>query len=53
VSSITCLERARDCRPENNPRGVAFMGVGFDHTGAQGTMPGVTRNPFVSLISLA
>jgi hypothetical protein len=29
VSNITCLERARDCRPENNPRGVAFMGVGF------------------------
>ena len=53
VSSITCLERARDCRPENNPRGVAFMGVGFDRTGAQGTEPGVPRNPFVSLVSLA
>jgi len=58
VSSITCLERARDCRPENNPRGVAFMGVGFDRTGAEsigkeGTEPGVPRNPFVSLVSLA
>ena len=53
VSSITCLERARDCRPESNPRGVAFMGVGFDRTGAQGTEPGVPRNPFVSLVSLA
>ena len=53
VSHITCLERARDCRPESNPRGVAFMGIGFDRTGAQGTEPGVPRNPFVSLVSLA
>ncbi|MBI2738143.1 MAG: hypothetical protein HYX38_16550 [Rhodospirillales bacterium] len=53
VSHITCLERARDCRPESNPRGVAFMGIGFDRTGAQGTEPGVPRNPFVSLASLA
>lgn len=58
VSSITCLERARDCRPESNPRGVAFMGIGFDRTGAEsigtaGTEPGVPRNPFVSLVSLA
>jgi hypothetical protein len=53
VSHITCLERARDCRPENNPRGVAFMGIGFDRTGAQGSEPGVPRNPFVSLVSLA
>jgi len=51
VSSITCLERARDCRPESNPRGVAFMGVGFDRTGAQGTEPRVPRNPFVSFAS--
>lgn len=53
VTEITCLERARDCRPEYNPRGVAFMGVGFDRTGAQGTAPGVARNPFTSLVSLA
>ena len=39
--------------PRRNPRGVAFMGVGFDRTGAQGTEPGVPRNPFVSLVSLA
>lgn len=53
VSHITCLERARDCRPESNPRGVALVGVGFDRTGAQGSEPGVPRNPFVSLVSLA
>jgi hypothetical protein len=53
VTSITCMEHARDCRPESNPRGVAFMGIGFDRTGAQGTEPGVPRNPFVNLVSLA
>jgi hypothetical protein len=58
VTSITCLEQARDCRPEANPRGVAFMGIGFDRTGAEsigqgGTAPGTPRNPFVSLVSLA
>ncbi|WP_422000530.1 hypothetical protein [Reyranella sp.] len=53
VTRIACLERARDCRPERDPRGVAFMGVGFDRNGAQGTEPGVPRNPFVSLVALA
>jgi hypothetical protein len=53
VSHITCLERARDCRPEHNPRGVAFMGIGFDRIGAQGSEAGAPRNPFVSLMSLA
>ena len=53
VSRISCLAHARDCWPEQNPRGVAFMGVGFDRTGAQGTEPGVPRNPFVSLVALA
>lgn len=53
VSRIECLERARDCRPEQRPRGVAFMGIGFDREGAQGTEPGVPRNPFVSLVALA
>jgi hypothetical protein len=54
VSSITCLERARDCRPEQNPRDVAFMGVGFDRESAQGTEEaGAPRNPFTSLVSLA
>ncbi len=53
VTHITCLERARDCRPETNPRDVAFMGVGFARSAAQGTAAGAARNPFVSLVSLA
>jgi hypothetical protein len=53
VTHITCLERAHDCRPERNPSGVAFKGIGFDRMGALDTEPGVPRNPFVSLILLA
>ncbi|MFO1161087.1 MAG: hypothetical protein U1E60_19755 [Reyranellaceae bacterium] len=53
VTSITCLERARDCRPEPNPRGVAFMGVGFARNSAQATESGVPKNPFTNLVALA
>src|SRR5260370_111355 len=53
VTGITCLERARDCRPEQNPRDVAFMGIGFDRESAQGTAAGEPRNAFTNLVSLA
>jgi hypothetical protein len=53
VTGITCLEHARDCRPEQNPRDVAFMGVGFDRAAAQGSEASAPRNPFTSLVSLA
>src|SRR5258708_1451371 len=53
VTSITCLERGRDCRPEQNPRDVAFMGIGFDRESAQGTEGTTPRNPFTNLVSLA
>ena len=53
VTHITCLEHARDCRPEQNPRNVGFMGVGFDRDSAQGTTVSAPKNPFISLTSLA
>jgi hypothetical protein len=53
VSHITCLEHARECRPEANPRNVGFMGIGFDRESAQGTAASAPKNPFVSLTSLA
>jgi hypothetical protein len=53
VTQIACLERARNCRPERDPSGVAFMGVGFDRESAQGTEAGTPKNPFTSLVSLA
>ena len=57
VDSITCLRNARDCTPDPRPRGVAFMGIGFDRAAAQGTDSGpaasAPRNPFVNLVSLA
>ena len=53
VTAITCLERARDCRPEQNPRDVALLGVGFDRDSAQGGAASAPRNPFTRLVSLA
>ncbi len=53
VTSITCLQTARDCQATNKPRGVAMMGVGFarehDHQ-AQSTPD---KNPFLQLTSVA
>jgi hypothetical protein len=53
VTEISCLEKARDCRPQRDPGGVALMGVGFDRDAAQGTEAGAPSNPFVNLTSLA
>ena len=54
VNRITCLEHARDCRPEAEPRNVGFMGIGFDRGAAQATAGSTSpKNPFVSLVSLA
>ena len=51
VDRITCLRNARDCQPNPRPRGVAFMGVGFDRAAAQGTGDTAPRNPFVNITS--
>ena len=55
VERIACLRNARNCQPNEHPRGTAFMGIGFDRRGAQGGNQGVEapRNPFVNLTSLA
>jgi len=53
VDRITCLARARTCEPNDRPRGVAYMGIGFDRHAAQGTEPTAERNPFVALSALA
>lgn len=53
VTHISCLARARACRSESAPRGVASMGIGFARDAAQGTEPGAPRNPFVHLAALA
>jgi hypothetical protein len=49
VERITCLRNARDCEPNPRPRGVAFMGIGFDRAAAQGTDDAAPRNPFVNI----
>lgn len=49
VTSITCQTNPRDCTPNPNPTGVAFMGIGFD----RGTAAAANANPFLSLTSIA
>lgn len=51
VDRISCLRNARDCEPNSRPRGVAFMGIGFDRAAAQGTDDTAPRNPFVNITS--
>jgi hypothetical protein len=51
VDRITCLRNARDCEPNPHPRGVAFMGIGFDRAAAQGAGGAAPRNPFVNITS--
>jgi hypothetical protein len=53
VESISCQQKARDCQPQQNPTGVAFMGIGLARDSAQGTQPTAPRNPFVSLTAIA
>ena len=53
VESITCQARARDCTPNPDPRGVSFMGIGFDRGKAERSTSTAPKNPFVNLVSLA
>jgi hypothetical protein len=53
VESITCQARARDCTPNPNPRGVSFMGIGFDRGEAERSTSTAPKNPFLNLTSLA
>ncbi|MFG1269653.1 hypothetical protein V5F40_17010 [Xanthobacter sp. DSM 14520] len=49
VTRIDCLKRARSCRPQEAPRRVAMLGIGFARS--RDHQPGATpeRNPFLNL----
>jgi hypothetical protein len=49
VDSITCLPDARDCRPREQPRGVAMMGVGFARESGQQVHGTPDFNAFLTL----
>ena len=55
VTSVTCLPNHPKCKPNADPTGVAYMGVGFDR-GASSTQPPApynNTNPFINIVSLA
>lgn len=48
VTRIACQENARDCTPEDNPRGVAMMGVGFAREGSEQQQSTPDTNPLLN-----
>ena len=53
VTRIACLRTARNCQPNDAPRGVAMLGVGFarEKDGQAGGTP--DKNPFLNLPGMA
>jgi hypothetical protein len=48
VRRIDCLDNARNCTPNENPRHVAMIGVGFGRRGVQDGVSGPEKNPFLN-----
>lgn len=51
VEHIRCFSNARDCQPEDNPRGVAMLGIGFAREADHQAQSTPDKNPFLSLDS--
>ena len=49
VRRIDCLDNARNCSPNEDPRHVAMIGVGFGRRGEQSGPHGPDINPFLNL----
>ena len=49
VTRITCLANARDCKPEEAPRHVSMLGVGFARQGDHQAQSTPDRNPLLQL----
>lgn len=48
VTQIACQDNARHCTPEDNPRGVAMMGVGFAREGSEQKQSTPETNPLLN-----
>lgn len=47
VTRVECLKSARNCRPRQDPRGIAMLGIGFARQGDQQAQSTPDRNPFL------
>jgi hypothetical protein len=52
VTRIECTERARRCTPNEAPRRVSMMGIGFGRRGDQAAQSGPGKNPFLNVADL-
>ncbi|WP_424136544.1 hypothetical protein [Roseomonas chloroacetimidivorans] len=53
VTRISCLVQARDCTPEEAPRHVAMLGIGFARQGDHQAQSTPDHNPFLQLADTA
>jgi hypothetical protein len=51
VTRIACTERARRCTPNEAPRRVSMMGIGF-RRGEQAAQSGPAKNPFLNIANV-
>ncbi|MFG1422468.1 hypothetical protein [Roseixanthobacter liquoris] len=49
VTRVECLKNARNCRPRQDPRGIAMLGVGFARQGDHQAQSTPDRNPFLAV----
>lgn len=52
VTRIECTMRARNCRPNDNPRGVSMMGIGFGRGHGPEAADNTRKNPFINVATI-
>ncbi len=53
VTRIECTARARNCRPNDDPRGVSMMGIGFGRGHGPEAEGNTRKNPFINVATIA
>lgn len=49
VTRVACLRQARNCTPNDNPTGIAMIGIGFAREGDAQSQSTPDKNPFLHL----
>ncbi|SHF25709.1 hypothetical protein SAMN02745157_2025 [Kaistia soli DSM 19436] len=49
VTRVACLETARDCRPNDDPRDIAMVGIGFAREGDRQGQSTPDKNPVLNV----
>jgi hypothetical protein len=51
VERVSCFSNARNCTPDDNPRGISMMGIGFGREGDRQAQSGPDKNPFLNVLN--